>query len=174
MKMSQEILEQIDACQNEIDAINEKAILRKTVAVEIKFQIYLHLLLLRMYPLLVVQIEQIEKLTAIGVETLEQINNLTVAQLNELGLSISQIHEIQLNALNIQKLGLINQNTTSTSTFTTTSTITTTSTTTTSLSTDVKSEISSPTKDEPPSDSLSNVLDIDMRCRSSTIGSLKD
>lgn len=50
--------------------------------------------------------EQIEKLTAIGIETLDQINQITVAQLNQFGLSIAQIHEIQLNSMNIQKLGL--------------------------------------------------------------------
>lgn len=50
--------------------------------------------------------EQIEKLTAIGIETLDQINQMTVAQLNQFGLSIAQIHEIQLNSMNIQKLGL--------------------------------------------------------------------
>lgn len=51
--------------------------------------------------------EQIEKLAAMGIENLEQINQLTVAQLNSIGLTITQIGEIQLNALNIQKLGLI-------------------------------------------------------------------
>lgn len=56
--------------------------------------------------------EQIEKLTAIGIETLDQINQMTVAQLNQFGLSIAQIHEIQLNSINIQKLGLAAESTT--------------------------------------------------------------
>lgn len=54
----------------------------------------------------VITMEQIEKLTSIGIENIDQMNQLTVAQLNELGLSVAQISEIQLNALNMQKLGL--------------------------------------------------------------------
>lgn len=49
---------------------------------------------------------QIEKLTQLGIENLNQLNHLSVLQLNELGLSFSQIQGIQLNALNLEKLGL--------------------------------------------------------------------
>lgn len=72
----------------------------------------------------VITLEQINKLALIGIEDLDQINQLTVAQLNEFGLSITQIHELQLNAMNMQKLGLATS-TASTATCTT-STITTT------------------------------------------------
>lgn len=54
----------------------------------------------------VITTEQIEKLTSIGIDNIDQMNQLTVAQLNEFGLSVAQISEIQLNALNMQKLGL--------------------------------------------------------------------
>lgn len=49
---------------------------------------------------------QIQKLTHLGIENLNQLNHLSVLQLNELGLSFSQIQGIQLNALNLEKLGL--------------------------------------------------------------------
>lgn len=62
----------------------------------------------------VITTEQIEKLTSIGIENIDQMNQLTVAQLNELGLSVAQISEIQLNALNMQKLGLTKKPATST------------------------------------------------------------
>lgn len=52
----------------------------------------------------VISQEQITNLEAMGIHNLDQISQLTVAQLNELGLSISQIHELQLNALNMKKL----------------------------------------------------------------------
>lgn len=61
----------------------------------------------------VITTEQIEKLTSIGIENIDQMNQLTVAQLNELGLSVAQISEIQLNALNMQKLGLTKKPSTS-------------------------------------------------------------
>lgn len=48
----------------------------------------------------VLTIKQIDDLAALGIETVNQINHLTVAQLNELGLSVTQISEIQLNGLN--------------------------------------------------------------------------
>lgn len=52
----------------------------------------------------VISQEQIANLEDMGIYNLDQISQLTVAQLNELGLSISQIHELQLNALNMKKL----------------------------------------------------------------------
>lgn len=52
----------------------------------------------------VISQEQIVNLEQMGVRTLDEISHLTVAQLNELGLSIGQIHELQLNALNMRKL----------------------------------------------------------------------
>ncbi|XP_037035416.1 protein suppressor of sable-like isoform X2 [Bradysia coprophila] len=66
----------------------------------------------------VITTEQIEKLTSIGIENIDQMNQLTVAQLNELGLSVAQISEIQLNALNMQKLGLTKKPSSTTTTFT--------------------------------------------------------
>lgn len=45
--------------------------------------------------------KQIESMAAIGVVTVSQINNLTVAQLNELGLSFATIGEIQATAMNM-------------------------------------------------------------------------
>ncbi|XP_055534867.1 protein suppressor of sable-like [Wyeomyia smithii] len=52
----------------------------------------------------VISQDQIVNLEKMGIQTLDQINQLTVAQLNELGLSINQIHELQLNSLNMKKL----------------------------------------------------------------------
>ncbi|XP_058836128.1 protein suppressor of sable-like [Topomyia yanbarensis] len=52
----------------------------------------------------VISQEQIANLEQMGIHNLDQINQLTVAQLNELGLSIGQIHELQLNSLNMKKL----------------------------------------------------------------------
>lgn len=66
----------------------------------------------------VITTEQIEKLTLIGIENIDQMNQLTVAQLNELGLSVAQISEIQLNVLNMQKLGLTKKPTSTSTTFT--------------------------------------------------------
>lgn len=43
--------------------------------------------------------EQLGRLRQIGVEYISQVENLTVAQLNEIGLSIAQIHQIQMCAL---------------------------------------------------------------------------
>ena len=51
---------------------------------------------------------QIVDLTKMGIENLDQLGQLTVLQLNSIGLSLKQITEIQLNTMNIQKLGLIN------------------------------------------------------------------
>lgn len=45
--------------------------------------------------------QQVESMAAIGVTTVNHINNLTVAQLNELGLSLATIGEIQASAINI-------------------------------------------------------------------------
>lgn len=53
---------------------------------------------------------QILDLTKMGIENLDQLGQLTVLQLNSIGLSLKQITEIQLNTMNIQKLGLINTN----------------------------------------------------------------
>lgn len=52
----------------------------------------------------VISQDQIVNLEKMGIHNLDQISQLTVAQLNELGLSISQIHELQLNALNMKTL----------------------------------------------------------------------
>ncbi|XP_026761666.1 protein suppressor of sable isoform X2 [Galleria mellonella] len=51
---------------------------------------------------------QISDLTKMGIENLDQLGQLTVLQLNSIGISLKQITEIQLNTMNIQKLGLIN------------------------------------------------------------------
>lgn len=51
----------------------------------------------------IISSDQVGRLVSIGVESVDQINQMTVAQLNEIGLSISQIHEIQLNALQDNK-----------------------------------------------------------------------
>ncbi|XP_053677231.1 protein suppressor of sable [Anopheles nili] len=46
---------------------------------------------------------QISDLEQMGIRTLDEISQLTVAQLNELGLSITQIHDLQVRAMNVQK-----------------------------------------------------------------------
>ncbi|CAG9561889.1 unnamed protein product [Danaus chrysippus] len=51
---------------------------------------------------------QIYELTKIGIENLDQLSQLTVLQLNNIGISLKQISDIQLNTMSIQKLGLIN------------------------------------------------------------------
>ncbi|XP_026499636.1 protein suppressor of sable isoform X1 [Vanessa tameamea] len=51
---------------------------------------------------------QISDLTKMGIENLDQLGQLTVLQLNSIGISLKQITEIQLNTMSIQKLGLIN------------------------------------------------------------------
>ncbi|CAH2229400.1 jg14859 [Pararge aegeria aegeria] len=51
---------------------------------------------------------QILDLTKMGIENLDQLGQLTVLQLNSIGISLKQITEIQLNTMNIQKFGLIN------------------------------------------------------------------
>lgn len=51
----------------------------------------------------IISSDQIARLVSIGVESVDQINQMTVAQLNEIGLSIGQIHEIQLNALQVDQ-----------------------------------------------------------------------
>ncbi|CAH0751478.1 unnamed protein product [Diatraea saccharalis] len=53
---------------------------------------------------------QISDLTKMGIENLDQLGQLTVLQLNSIGISLKQITEIQLNTMSIQKLGLINTN----------------------------------------------------------------
>jgi hypothetical protein len=45
--------------------------------------------------------KQIENMAAIGVKTVNHINNLTVAQLNDIGLSLATIGEIQATAINM-------------------------------------------------------------------------
>lgn len=55
--------------------------------------------------------KQIWDLTKMGIENLDQLGQLTVLQLNSIGISLKQITEIQLNTMSIQKLGLINPNT---------------------------------------------------------------
>lgn len=51
---------------------------------------------------------QILDLSKMGIDNLDQLGQLTVLQLNSIGLSLKQITEIQLNTMSIQKLGLIN------------------------------------------------------------------
>lgn len=51
---------------------------------------------------------QISDLTKMGIENLDQLGQLTVLQLNSIGISLKQITEIQLNTMSIQKFGLIN------------------------------------------------------------------
>lgn len=53
---------------------------------------------------------QISDLTKMRIENLDQLGQLTVLQLNSIGISLKQITEIQLNTMSIQKLGLINSN----------------------------------------------------------------
>uniref|UniRef100_A0A1B0B783 C3H1-type domain-containing protein n=1 Tax=Glossina palpalis gambiensis TaxID=67801 RepID=A0A1B0B783_9MUSC len=50
--------------------------------------------------------EHIEKLSQLGIVNLEQVNQLTFGQLNQIGLTIAEISEIQLNAMNMAKLGV--------------------------------------------------------------------
>ncbi|XP_046801913.1 protein suppressor of sable [Lucilia cuprina] len=50
--------------------------------------------------------EHIDKLQQLGVVNLEQVNQLTFGQLNQIGLTIAEITEIQLNAINMAKLGV--------------------------------------------------------------------
>lgn len=45
--------------------------------------------------------KQIETMAAIGVKTVNHINNLTVSQINEIGLSLATIGEIQATAINM-------------------------------------------------------------------------
>lgn len=59
----------------------------------------------------VLTVPQIAQFESMGINTLDQINLLTMAQMNELGITIDQIRAIQLNAMNIQKLGLPTTNT---------------------------------------------------------------
>ncbi|XP_075977638.1 suppressor of sable RNA-binding protein isoform X2 [Anticarsia gemmatalis] len=53
---------------------------------------------------------QISDLKKMGIDNLDQLSQLTVMQLNTIGLTLKQITEIQLNTMNIQKLGLITNN----------------------------------------------------------------
>lgn len=46
---------------------------------------------------------QIAQLRGIGVEFDHQIDQLTVAQMNEIGVGIGQIHQIQLSAMNAKR-----------------------------------------------------------------------
>lgn len=54
---------------------------------------------------------QISDLVKMGIENLDQLGQLTVLQLNSIGVSLKQITDIQLNTMNIQKLGLISTTT---------------------------------------------------------------
>lgn len=54
--------------------------------------------------------KQITDLTKMGIDNLDQLGQLTVLQLNSIGISLKQITEIQLNTMSIQKLGLISSN----------------------------------------------------------------
>lgn len=47
--------------------------------------------------------DQMDKLAAIGIVTLDQVKHLTVLQLTEIGLSISQLSEIQMSAVQVEK-----------------------------------------------------------------------
>ncbi|CAH4026894.1 unnamed protein product [Pieris brassicae] len=51
---------------------------------------------------------QILDLKKLGIDNLDQLGQLTVLQLNGIGISLKQITDIQLNTMSIQKLGLIN------------------------------------------------------------------
>lgn len=53
--------------------------------------------------------KQVESMAAIGVTTVNHINNLTVAQLNELGLSLATIGEIQASAMNIGAVKVVKE-----------------------------------------------------------------
>lgn len=57
----------------------------------------------------VITSEQIDQLTGLGITNIKEMSNLTVAQLNNVGLTALQINEIQLNALNMKELGLTNE-----------------------------------------------------------------
>uniref|UniRef100_A0A1I8PKI5 C3H1-type domain-containing protein n=1 Tax=Stomoxys calcitrans TaxID=35570 RepID=A0A1I8PKI5_STOCA len=48
--------------------------------------------------------EHIDKLSQMGIVNLEQVNQLTFGQLNQIGLTIAEITEIQLNAMNMAKV----------------------------------------------------------------------
>ena len=50
--------------------------------------------------------EHIDRLQQLGIVNLEQVNQLTFGQLNQIGLTIAEITEIQLNAMNMAKLGV--------------------------------------------------------------------
>lgn len=104
----------------------------------------------------VITTEQIDKLTSIGIENIDQMNQLTVAQLNELGLSVAQISEIQLNALNMQKLGLTKKPPTS-------STFTASQTSTVSLNDESENAGSSGSGDVYYNDFGAGGKDLDMR-----------
>ncbi|KAM7346382.1 suppressor of sable RNA-binding protein isoform 1-T4 [Cochliomyia hominivorax] len=60
--------------------------------------------------------EHIDKLEQLGIVNLEQVNQLTFGQLNQIGLTIAEITEIQLNAMNMAKLGVTTGGLTSTAT----------------------------------------------------------
>ncbi|XP_035787163.1 protein suppressor of sable-like [Anopheles albimanus] len=47
--------------------------------------------------------DQINDLEQMGIRTLDEISQLTVAQLNDLGLSITQIHDLQVKALSMKR-----------------------------------------------------------------------
>ncbi|XP_052872018.1 protein suppressor of sable [Anopheles cruzii] len=51
----------------------------------------------------VITATQINDLEQMGIRTLDEISQLTVAQLNDLGLSITQIHDLQVKALSVKK-----------------------------------------------------------------------
>lgn len=52
----------------------------------------------------IISSDQMDRLFSMGVDSVEHINQMTVAQLNEIGLSIAQIHEIQLKALQVKSM----------------------------------------------------------------------
>lgn len=54
--------------------------------------------------------KQISSMSQIGVKTVNHINNLTVAQLNDLGLSLATIGEIQATAINMDTKKMDNEN----------------------------------------------------------------
>ncbi|XP_058063603.1 protein suppressor of sable [Anopheles bellator] len=51
----------------------------------------------------VITATQINDLEQMGIRTLDEISQLTVAQLNDLGLSITQIHDLQVKAMSVKK-----------------------------------------------------------------------
>lgn len=54
----------------------------------------------------IISAEHMTKMNAMGITNLKQVEQLTFGQLNEIGLTIAEVSEIQLNAMNMAKLGI--------------------------------------------------------------------